>query len=82
MEFEWDEAKNRANIAKHGISFGEASGIFDGSTYERVDARQDYGETRYTGIGLAGGRELFVVFTWRGRVRRIISARRASRDEG
>ena len=29
MEFEWDENKNRANIAKHGIGFEQAKAVFD-----------------------------------------------------
>ncbi|MEO4043273.1 BrnT family toxin [Hoeflea sp. CAU 1731] len=32
MEFEWDEDKNRRNIAKHGVSFEQAQKIFDGWT--------------------------------------------------
>ena len=81
MEFEWDEAKNLVNIAKHGIDFDDAIGIFNHRILERVDNRRDYGETRTRAIGLSSGRELFVIYTMRGEVRRIISARRASRDE-
>ena len=81
MDFEWDERKNEANIAKHGVDFDEATGIFKGSVLERIDNRRDYGEPRITAIGLMEGMELFVVYTMRGEVRRIISARRARRNE-
>jgi uncharacterized protein (DUF4415 family)/uncharacterized DUF497 family protein len=46
MAFEWDAAKNAANIAKHGIDFEDAIRIFDGPVLEKADARRDYGEAR------------------------------------
>lgn len=82
MKFEWDEAKNQANLKKHGISFDEARLIFEGRIVSRVDDRFDYGETRVISIGVI--RELVavvVVHTNRSGVTRIISARLASRDE-
>jgi hypothetical protein len=81
MDFEWDERKSQANIAKHGVDFDEATGIFEGFVLVKIDDRREYGETRIAATGVAEGRELFVVYTIRGAVRRIISARRARRDE-
>ncbi len=81
MNFEWDEGKNEANVAKHGVDFDEAIGMFDGPVLESIDDRRDYGETRIAATGVAQGRELLVVYTMRGEVRRIISARRARRNE-
>ena len=81
MEFEWDEAKNQANMAKHGIDFDDAIGIFNHRIVEYVDNRRHYGEIRTRVIGVLGERELAIVYTMRGEVRRIISARRARRDE-
>ena len=52
MDFEWDEAKNEANIAKHGISFVGAVRIFDGATLRYEDNRRVYGETRIIAIGM------------------------------
>ncbi|MGL4622830.1 MAG: BrnT family toxin [Chroococcidiopsis sp.] len=82
MEFEWDDQKNKANVAKHGISFEEATEIFDYPMYETVDSRADYGETRYIGIGR---NQYFVIFTViyieREAAIRIISARRATKQE-
>jgi uncharacterized DUF497 family protein len=77
VKYEWDAA----NLTKHGIDFEDAIAIFDGPVLEKVDKRIDYGEERFAAVGIAHGLELFVVYTWRGRNRRLISARRASRDE-
>ena len=41
--FEWDEEKDRANRAKHGIGFEEATGIFTSQILTAPDTRQDYG---------------------------------------
>jgi uncharacterized protein len=46
MRYSWDGRKNRSNIAKHAIAFGDAKGIFEGPTVEKVDDRFDYGEVR------------------------------------
>lgn len=81
MVFEWDAAKNAANLAKHGIDFEDAIGIFDGPVLERSDDRRDYGEHRLIAFGVVEDRELAVVYTIRGTHRRIISARRAHRHE-
>lgn len=82
MEFEWDERKNQANRAKHGISFEEAVVIFEGPILTLPDDRFDYGEPRVISIGSAGS-ELFltVVHTDRNGKTRVISARRANRRE-
>jgi uncharacterized protein len=48
---------------------------------ETPDNCRDYGEERITALGIVQRFELFVVYTMRGRNRRIISARRASRHE-
>lgn len=80
--FEWNPQKNAANIGKHGISFEQAVGIFDGPVALARDDRSEYGEERWIGVG-AVGREaiLAVVYTLRNGRRRIISARPASRRE-
>lgn len=80
MEFEWDENKRSANLSKHGIDFIDAAKIFNRPILERVDSRYDY-ETRIVTLGEVNGIVLFVVYTWRGEVRRIISARRATKRE-
>jgi hypothetical protein len=47
LEFEWDEAKARINLEKHGVSFLTAAATFINERLERVDDRQDYGEIRW-----------------------------------
>lgn len=81
-QFEWDEKKNEANRAKHGVGFEDACGIFDGPIVTAPDDRKDYGEERVTSYGaLAPGLILAVVYTWRKKRRRLISARKASLKE-
>ncbi len=81
MSFDWDDRKNAANVAKHGIDFADASRIFEAPVLEGIDDREDYGETRVAAVGVVEGRVLFVVYTRRGETRRIISARKANRHE-
>jgi uncharacterized DUF497 family protein len=81
VEFEWDETKRQTNIAKHGVDFTDAALVFEGAVLETEERRWDYGERRYRALGLFNGRVLYVIYTWRQDRRRIISARRASRDE-
>lgn len=80
--FEWDDAKNASNIAKHGLSFHKASQIFDGPVVTAVDDRFDYGEVRRISIGSIGPAIVIVVtHTDRNGNIRIISARPAKRRE-
>jgi uncharacterized DUF497 family protein len=81
MDFEWDEAKRHANILKHGIDFVDAIEIFAGRLIETEDRRRDYGERRLVATGEAQEKTLRVVYTLRGDRCRIITARRARRDE-
>ena len=82
LDFEWDEEKNKTNLAKHGMAFDEAALIFRGLTLTDIDDRQDYGETREISIGqLPEQVVIVVVHTDRDGVTRIISARSANRAE-
>ena len=86
MRFDWDLAKSEANLRERGFDYAFASLLFEGSTLEVEDRRQDYGERRRVAIGRAGGVPLTVVYTDRTSgsgdiVRRIISARRSNRHE-
>jgi uncharacterized protein len=81
-DYEWDPTKQLFNEEKHGIGFEEASDVFaDANRVETPSSHQDHGEARYVAIGMVGGVVITVVFTYRGHRRRIISARRASRNE-
>jgi uncharacterized DUF497 family protein len=79
MLFEWGESKRQANLAKHHIDVRDAERIFDGPVFERMDSR--HGEDRIFAIGLMEDIEIVVVYVMRGQRRRLISARRAHRNE-
>lgn len=80
--FEWDEEKNRQNIANHGISFEMAKRIFEGPVFTREDDLLDYGEIREISIGMVDGMAiLVVVHTDRNERIRLISARPATSRE-
>lgn len=81
MEFEWDPDKSDRTDARRGFDFAFTAGIFTGPTVDGVDTRHDYGEARIQAIGKMAGLMLVVVYTDRGDVRRIISARIASKKE-
>lgn len=82
MAFEWDEAKNAANIAKHGVGFETAKRIFEGPVLTWIDDRKAYGEIRMHSIGQVDGvAVLAVIHTERGGTTRMISARPADREE-
>lgn len=82
MRFEWDAEKALANERKHRVSFEEAASIFRGFCLRRLDARRDYGETRFIALGLdSNGIVLSVVYTMRADNMRIISAWKASKHE-
>ncbi len=82
MKFEWDDAKEAANVAKHGIGFAAAARIFEGIVVSRIDDRTDYGEVRVISYGLLEAEVIVaVVHTDRSGVIRIISARLASTKE-
>ena len=81
MVFEWDDAKSERNLLERGFGFDHAAAIFIGPTLEAVDNRRDYGEVRVQAIGSAGDHILSVIYSDRGDVRRIISARLANRKE-
>lgn len=81
MRFGWDDTKHQKNIRERGFGFDAAAEIFDGDRVEWIDDRHDYREIRIRAVGLIGIYLYHVVYTIRGDVRWIISARRASRKE-
>lgn len=80
MQFEWDEVKNKKNVLKHGITFEEAARVFiDPNIVITPDPFE--GEDRWDALGLVSS-VLFVVYTERvNDTIRIISARKASKEE-
>ena len=81
MDYEWDPAKAADNHRKHRVDFADAVTVFSDPLAITVPDDR-HGEDRFVTIGLeAQGQLLVVVYTWRGRTIRIISARRAGRGE-
>ena len=81
MEFEWDENKRLFNIRKHGIDFADAEAVFEGDTVTVEDNRFDYGEVRFITLGLLEDDVVVVVHTERKNKIRIISIRKATKNE-
>ncbi|MEH1796225.1 BrnT family toxin [Nostoc sp.] len=83
MEFEWNPDKAALNLEKHGISFPEAATVFnDLLSVTFPDPDHSIGESRYIIIGVSRfGQLLVVAHTHRGEKVRIISARKATRQE-
>ncbi|MGP6157318.1 MAG: BrnT family toxin [Vulcanimicrobiaceae bacterium] len=79
--FEWDEEKSAATAARRGVDFVAAAKVFEGFFTEREDTRQDYGEQRFVVTGEVDGAIITVVWTPRGRNRRIITTWPASDQE-
>ena len=81
--FEWDPKKAIANRRKHGVSFDEASTVFDdpfAKNHDDDDHARDEPREILVGRSLLG-RLLIVSFTKRRYRLRIISARRAATKE-
>ncbi len=81
VEIEFDDQKNAANQAKHGLPLSLAALLFEGDYKEKTDDRQDYGEPRIIAMGSIAGRLCVCIYTWRKGIRRIISLRKANRRE-
>ena len=81
MNFEWDDAKRKINIKKHGIDFIGAPVVFDNYTLTVEDDRFDYGEERFISFGVLKGRVVVIVHTENDNSIRIISIRRATKYE-
>ncbi len=82
MIYEWDHAKKRINVAKHGLDFADAEQVLTGPCVTFVDDRLDYGEERLITLGLLDGRVVIIAHAPRGDdITRIISMRKANRRE-
>lgn len=81
MKFEWDEAKRLANVAKHGFDFVDVVLVFEGDIVTIEDDRFEYEEQRFVTLGLLNGRVVVIVHTERKDVTRIISVRKATKNE-
>ena|SRR5271157_4849694 len=85
MPFEWDESKNRSNLAKHKISLETARFVFDDPYALSVQDRVVEGEERWQTLGTISAIVVIVAHTYRGEdgdeTIRLISARKANATE-
>ncbi|NLT23219.1 MAG: BrnT family toxin [Syntrophorhabdus sp.] len=80
MEFEFDRRKSLRNREKHGIDFVEAQLVWEDPDRIEVPARTE-DEARYLVVGMIEDKHWSVVITYRGAKTRVISARRARKEE-
>jgi len=83
VSIEWDPVKAETNLKKHQVSFEEASTVFDDPLFITfLDVAHSVDEERYITIGLSNAnRLLLIAHTERQEVTRIISARKATKNE-
>lgn len=81
MRIEWDERKRRANLRKHRVDFRDAEKVFDGYTVTVTDDRLEYDEERFISFGLLEGDVVALAHTENADTIRIISMRKATRNE-
>lgn len=81
MKVVWDEAKRRTNLRKHGLDFADAEAVYAGITCTIEDGRFDYGEQRFVTLGMLRDTVVVMAHTETPRELRIISMRKATRNE-
>ena len=81
MRFEWDEARRRTNLRRHGFDFADSEQVFADATATIQDDRFDYGEDRVLTFGILDGRVVAIIHTETDEVIRIISFRKALKNE-
>jgi uncharacterized protein len=84
LQFEWDEKKSAANRRKHGVSFAEVKTAFLDDNARVVPDPEHSDEERFVLLGFSISLRVLVVchcYRRSGEVIRIISARKADRDE-
>ena len=80
--FQWDDGNSAKNWHKHSVSQSECEQVFFHRPLVTLDQQHSMSESRYFALGETNaGRAMFVVFTIRGTLIRVISARDMSRKE-
>ncbi len=80
MKFEYDPAKSAANLEKHGIDFDEVQALWDDPYLVEAKANVT-DEPRFLAVGVIGTKHWTAVYTYRSKRVRIISVRRARKQE-
>ena len=81
MDIEFDLEKDARNREKHGVSLTLGAVVLESRIGEIVDDRRAYGEVRINAFGLVASRLFVCTYTMRGETHRLISVRKASRQE-
>lgn len=81
MRVVWDDAKQQANLRKHGFDFADIEQVFSGVTYTVEDKRFAYGEQRFITFGLLRETVVVIAHTESNKELRMISMRKATRNE-
>lgn len=81
VKIEFDPAKREWTLRMRGLDLAGAGRIFEHFRLTEEDQREDYGEVRFATLGLLDGEVVVCVWTQRGEARRIISLRKARRNE-
>ena len=80
MKFEYDSNKSRINKVKHGLDFDEAQALWNDSEAISIQAKSD-SEPRYAFISTLHSKYWVAFYTLRSDAIRIISVRRARKNE-
>lgn len=81
MRIEFDPDKRSKVMTERGLDFARAGEVFAGPTVTMEDTRFDYGEPRFTTVGVLDARMVVLAWTPRGAARRVISMRKANERE-
>ena len=81
MHFTWHESKRQVTLQRRGLDFAQAEQVFVGPTFTFEDDREEYGEQRWVTLGLLNGIVVVVVHTETVDEIRVISMRKAEKDE-
>ena len=81
MHFTWHESKRQVTLQRRGVDFAQAEQVFVGPTFTFEDDREEYGEQRWVTLGLLNGIVVVIVHTETVDEIRVISMRKAEKDE-
>lgn len=81
MQIEFNQTKRAKTLVERGLDFADAEQVFAGKHLTLEDTREDYDEQRFQTAGWLGGRIVILIWTPRGKARRIISMRKANERE-
>jgi uncharacterized protein len=81
VQITFDQAKRDKTLAERGLDFRSAKEVFERAHLTRSDDRRGYGEPRFITAGWLDERIVVIVWTPRGRARRVISMRKANERE-